>query len=288
MCAQLEKSNDGDTNMNHKINLMYFSATDTTKKVVYGIADGMLENLKMISKSIDFTLPNAREKSACFTAEDIVIVGIPVYAGRVPNVLLNYLNSTNGNGAWAIPIVVYGNRNYDDALIELRDILESRGFTIIAGAAFIGEHSFSNILAQNRPDEKDMSIARAFGDQICSKIATGVKMDKVLVNGNRPYRDYYRPIDEERNPVDIRKVKPKTNNNCTNCKLCVSLCPMGSIDNEEVYKLNHICIKCGACIKKCPSHAKYYDDKDYLRHKHELEDARQKNLEYTQDFFVFA
>lgn len=30
-------------------------------------------------------------------------------------------------------------------------------------------------------------------------------------------------------------------------------------------------IKCGACIKKCSTHAKYYDDEDYLRHKHELE-----------------
>ena len=267
----MRKSDDGDITMNQKINLMYFSATGTTKKVVYGIADSMLANLKMVSKNIDFTSPDVREKSVSFTVEDIVIMGVPVYAGRVPNVLLNYLNSINGNGALAIPVVVYGNRNYDDALIELSDILKSRGFTIIAGAAFIGEHSFSNTLAQNRPDEKDMDIARDFGNQIYRKIATGVKMDNVFVNGNKPYRNYYRPIDEEGNPVDIRKVKPKTNSQCTNCKLCVSLCPMGSIDNKDVYNFNYICIKCGACIKKCPSNAKYYDNNDYLKHKHELE-----------------
>lgn len=259
--------------MNKKINLMYFSATGTTKKVVYGIADSMLVNLKLkiISKNIDFTLPCVREKRVNFTGEDIVIVGVPVYAGRVPNVLLKYLNSINGNGAWAIPVVVYGNRNYDDALIELSDILKSRDFTIIAGSAFIGEHSFSKTLAQDRPDEKDMDIARDFGNQVYRKIATGVKMDNFTVNGDKPYRSYYRPIDEEGNPVDIRKVRPKTNSDCTNCKLCASLCPMGSIDNEDVSKFNYICIKCGACIKKCPSNAKYYDDKDYLKHKHELE-----------------
>jgi ferredoxin/flavodoxin len=257
--------------MNEKMNLMYFSATDTTKKVVHGIADSMLVNLKIISKDIDFTLPYVREKSVSFTAEDIVIMGVPVYAGRVPNVLLNYLNSIKGNGAWAIPVVVYGNRNYDDALIELSDILKSRGFTIIAGAAFIGEHSFSKTLAQNRPDEKDMDIARNFGNQVYRKIVTGVKMDNVFVNGNKPYRNYYRPIDEEGNPVDIRKVRPKTNSQCTNCKLCASLCPMGSIDNKDVYNFNNICIKCGTCIKKCPSNARYYDNKDYLKHKHELE-----------------
>jgi ferredoxin/flavodoxin len=267
------ENNDGDITMNKKINLMYFSATDTTKKVVYGIADSMLENLdlKIITKNIDFTLPYVRERSVSFTGEDIVIIGVPVYAGRVPNVLLKYLNSLNGNGAWTIPVVVYGNRNYDDALIEFNDILKSRGFTVIAGAAFIGEHSFSRTLAQNRPDEKDMDIARDFANQIYRKIVTGVILDNVVVNGNKPYRNYYRPKDKEGNPVDIREVKPKTNTHCTNCKLCVSLCPMGSIDNEDVSKFNYICIKCGACIKKCPSNAKYYDNEDYLRHKHELE-----------------
>ncbi len=259
--------------MNKKINIMYFSATDTTKKVVYGIAESMLEylDLNKFTRNINFTLPYVREKSVSFTGEDIVIIGVPVYAGRVPNILLEYLNSLNGNGAWTMPVVVYGNRNYDDALIELSDILKSRGFTIIAGTAFIGEHSFSKALAQKRPDEKDMDIARAFADQISRKIASEVKMDNVFVNGNKPYRSYYMPKDEEGNPVDIRRVKPKTDSRCTNCKLCVGLCPMGSIDSEDVSKLNYICIKCGACIKKCPSNAKYYDNEDYLRHKHELE-----------------
>ena len=259
--------------MNKKINTMYFSATGTTKKVVCGIADSMLEflNLKAIIKNINFTKSHIREKSVSFTEEDIVIIGVPVYAGRVPNVLLEYLNSINGNGAWTIAVVVYGNRNYDDALIELNDILKTRGFKVIAGAAFIGEHSFSKTLAQNRPDEKDMAVARDFGNEVYKKIATGVKIDNVFVSGKKPYRNYYSPKDKEGNHMDIRKVKPKTNSQCTNCKLCVSLCPMGSIDSEDVTKFNNICIKCGACIKMCPSNAKYYDNEDYLRHKHELE-----------------
>ncbi len=74
--------------------------------------------------NIDFTLPKTREKSVSFSKNDIVIVGVPVYAGRVPKVLLKYLNSIKGKGALAVAVVVYGNRNYDDALIELRDILE--------------------------------------------------------------------------------------------------------------------------------------------------------------------
>ncbi|MCB8817148.1 EFR1 family ferrodoxin [Desulfosporosinus shakirovi] len=256
-----------------KINAMYFSATDTTKRIVSTIAEKISENLGKgrTVNNIDFTLPGVREEPVSFTKEDIVILGVPVYAGRVPNVLLKYLNSISGNNALAIPVVVYGNRNYDDALIELKDILELNGFKVIAAGAFIGEHSFSKILAKDRPDEKDMSIACYFANQIYAKITNEDDFIIVNVKGNTPYRKYYMPKNKDGSPVDIRKVAPKTNSSCTDCKLCVDVCPMGSIDYEDVSKLNGICIKCGACIKKCPSQAKFYDNEDYLRHKYELE-----------------
>jgi len=259
--------------MNKTINAMYFSATDTTKKVVSEIAMKISENFnrEIIINNIDFTLPGDRIKPVSFLEEDVVIIGVPVYAGRVPNVLLKYLNSITGNGALAIPVVVYGNRNYDDAIIELKDILEFNGFQVIAAGTFIGEHSFSMTLAKNRPDEKDMAIAGDFAKQIYTKIVTQEEFQTVVVNGNQPYRKHYMPKNKDGSPVDLRKVSPKTNSNCIDCKLCVIVCPMGSIDADDVSKLNGICIKCGACIKKCPSQAKYYDDKDYLRHKQELE-----------------
>ncbi|MGK0468696.1 EFR1 family ferrodoxin [Clostridium sp.] len=260
--------------MNNKINMMYFSATGTTRKIVSRIAKNISENIgrNVTINNIDFTMPEVRKKTVQFTVEDVVIIGVPVYAGRVPNVLLKYLNSITANAALAIPVVVYGNRNYDDALIELSDILEINGFQVIAGGAFIGEHSFSKTLARNRPDEKDMDIARDFANQIYKKITTQGKTQAVIIKGNKPYRKYYMPKTKDGITVDIRKVTPKTNSNCNNCKLCASICPMGSIDFEDVSKLNGICIKCGACIKKCPTNAKYYDDIDYLRHKLELED----------------
>lgn len=259
--------------MKKKICTFYFSPTGTTEKVVSCIANKILEyaDTNEMIRNVNFTLPEIRKEPASFTEEDLVIVGVPVIAGRVPNVLLKYLNTIKGNGALAVAAVLYGNRNYDDALIELRDILELDGFKVIAGGAFVGEHSFSRTLAKDRPDEKDMAIVSDFARQIFNKINNQADLPSVAVNGQKPYRDYYRPKDKNGNPVDIRKVTPKTNSDCTDCKICVSVCPMGSIDADEVSIINGVCIKCCACVKKCPTQAKYFDDENYLNHKHELE-----------------
>ncbi len=256
-----------------QINALYFSATGTTKKIITAIADKISENIggKIEIKSIDFTLPKARKQAVSFSKEHVVVVGVPVYAGRVPNVLLKYLKTVTGKGALAIAVVVYGNRNYDDALIELQDILEADGFRVVSGGAFIGEHSFSRTLGQNRPDENDMALARDFAGRICKKLTAPGEIASVAVKGNRPYRDYYKPRDKNGELVDIRKVTPKTNGHCIDCKLCAEICPMGSIDAGDVSKLAGICIKCCACIKNCPVGAKYFDDENYLWHKQELE-----------------
>lgn len=143
-----------------------------------------------------------------FAGNDIVILAVPVYAGRVPNVLLNYLKSVKADGAKAIAMVLYGNRNYDDALLELTDILRMNGFNISAAGAFIGEHSFSKILAKDRPDESDLEKISEFAKQIYLKISLKTE-EEPLIPGNKKYRDYYKPKDKRGDPVDIRKVTPK-------------------------------------------------------------------------------
>lgn len=250
---------------------MYFSPTGTTEKIVKSVADTVRsESGEENITGIDFTNIKDRQYAQIFSHNDIVIFGVPVIAGRVPNILLKYLQTVSGNGALTAAIVVYGNRNYDDALIELIDILTDNGFRVIAGGAFIGEHSFSRILAKDRPDEQDMAISRDFAVKLYNKLIDG-NFSAVNVLGSKPYRDYYRPRDTYGNPVDIRKVVPKTSRDCTDCKICTEVCPMGSIDYDDVTKMTGICIKCCACIKKCPVDAKYFDDEKYINHKHELE-----------------
>lgn len=257
-----------------KVCAVYFSPTGTTKKTVELLGKILSEQLRSSYEAIDFTLPANRQTALLFQKGEVVVFGVPVIAGRVPNVLLKFLETIQGEGAFAVPIVLYGNRNYDDALIELKDILERSGMITIGAGAFVGEHSFSDTLAKGRPDQIDVGEIKNFALALSTKIKENHIVDtSVEVKGTPyPYRGYYQPRDRQGNPVDIRKVKPLTNDNCTDCKICAKVCPMGSINIDEVSKITGICIKCGACIKKCPEKSKYYEDERYLYHKHELEE----------------
>lgn len=253
---------------------MYFSGTGTTKKIVSAVAAGLAARMETEAEAFDFSLPEARAEPRIFSPGDLVVFGTPVYAGRVPNVLLKYIRMVAGNGALAVPVVLFGNRDYDDALIELKTLLEEDGFCVVAGAAFVGEHSFSTLLAAGRPDRLDMEQAAAFAGKVYEKLkSTGEKegFPPLAVRGETPLRPYYQPRDGRGNSIDIRRVLPRVNERCNNCGLCAGLCPMGSIRRDNVREYTGICIKCCACVKGCPRQARYFDDPNFLYHQRELE-----------------
>ena len=227
----------------------------------------------------DFTLPINRTNKLTFTSNDLVIVGVPVYAGRVPNLLLPFINSIEGNGAKAIAVVTFGNRAFDDALSEISHILVKSNFTLLGGGAFVAEHAFSHKIANGRPNETDFTQIREFAVQILNNYINVLKIDSsakistditkhfsINIPGNAPEKmHYYKPIGES-GSIDIRKVKPQTTLVCNSCGACVAVCPMGSIDISNPKEVLGVCIKCGACVKQCPIGAKYFNDKDYEYH----------------------
>jgi ferredoxin len=232
--------------MDKQLSLLYFSATDTTAKVVKEVANG----IGGIAKVYDITLSVNRQKELIFDSNDLVIIGVPVYAGRVPSFLMDYFSKVKGNNVRAIFIVVYGNRDYDDALLELRDTFEKNGFISIAGGAFIGEHSYTTKVATGRPDVNDLKIALKFGMKIKEKLINEedhIQTTKLIVKGKFPYK--------ERKPEQL--MGPDTNDKCINCGICAKYCPMGAIDLSDFKNVDAAkCVKCCSCIKKCPVDAK--------------------------------
>lgn len=228
-----------------KIYLVYFSATNTTKKVLDTIAKGTKINNII---AIDFTLPENRNFAGLsFDKDSLIIFGVPVYMGRVQKDAAEYLNYFKGKGQSAVCVVTYGNRAFNDALLELTDIVKTNGFNPIAAAAFIGEHSFSDekyMIAQGRPDKNDLSIAYSFGETIAQKI-NEAGLTSISVPGNKPYKK----------PTRMPKVTPTKKSNCINCGTCQAICPVGAIDSDAVGDKNK-CILCMACIKSCPYSAR--------------------------------
>lgn len=257
-----------------KIYAVYFSGTGTTKKTVTRIARRLADGLGAAYEEYDYTLPDARQRALTIPAGALAVVGCPTYAGRVPNLLMPYLRDmVRGGGALALPVVLFGNRNYDDALMELSQLLTADGFTCIGGGAFVGEHSFSRTLGAGRPNGADEAEMDAFADGLAAKLRAG-DTAAVTVGGCDPIRPYYTPRDRHGNPINILKVKPKTDMTlCGGCGWCAAHCPMGSIDPTDVSQVNGVCIKCCACVKGCPTGAKYFDDPGYLYHKSELEEV---------------
>lgn len=256
------------------VTALFFSPTYTTKKCVVAIAKGVADGLAAEYRECNITTPLQRRQTPEYGAGDLVVFGVPVYIGRVPNLFRDYFASIKGNGAIGVPVVVYGNRAYDDALIELRDIMQGNGFQCMAAGAFIGEHSFSYTLGGGRPDAADLQKTTAFGEEIAMRLLAGAEPPHQLQVPGNPYPyTYFDARSGKGKSIDLRKVKPETDpEKCTNCGYCAMLCPMGAIDPDNCSEIPGKCIRCCACVKLCRPKAKYFADETYLEHKAILEE----------------
>lgn len=234
--------------------LIYFSPTHTTKKVVEGVAKGLHASTE---RHYDLTPPDASVLAGQEFAQDVAIIGAPVYAGRLPSVMTSRFRQMKGNGKSAVVVVVYGNRAYEDALIELRDIALEVGFIPVAAGAFVGEHSYSTCdrpIAAGRPDADDISAAHEFGKTIRRMPMFGAdRPGKLLfVPGKSPYKEIRM----------LSGIAPSVNEVlCSRCGRCAFVCPTAAIAKERpTHTRQEVCIRCCACVHACPNHARALDD----------------------------
>lgn len=229
--------------INHRINSVYFSPTGTTRSIV----ESMVSQLTDQPITCDITLEKNRHHTPEFKKNDLLIIGVPVYAGRIPVLIHDYMSHLKGDHTPVILVAVYGNRDYDDALIELYDLVKDNGFVPISAGAFIGEHSYTSEVGTGRPDIKDIEIAKDFAISSYKLIGEKNLEDiNLKLSGNRPYKEIIK-----RPPLG-----PRVLSSCILCNTCVINCPTGALSMEQTILVDQSkCIQCCSCVKKCPQDA---------------------------------
>lgn len=232
-----------------KIYQITFSPTGGTKKVSGILAQGMADETHLI----DLCDADADFAQYQFSADDICLVAVPAYGGRVPAPAVSRLSCMKGGGARAVLIAVYGNRAYDDTLLELKGTLEASGFQCQAAVAAIAEHSVMRQFGAQRPDAQDAAELSEFADKIRRKLVPGNSSADspdtgagLAVPGAKPYREYHGI-----------PMKPKAGKSCTHCGACAAKCPVKAIPAHDPSKTDEtLCISCMRCISVCPSQAR--------------------------------
>ncbi len=223
---------------------IFFSPTGGTKKV----ADIITNVISNEYVNIDLIQDNSALTNINFEEDDIVIVSVPSFSGRIPSVIPNMFSNAAGNKARAILVCVYGNRAYEDTLIELKDVLKSANFTCLAAVAANAEHSIMHEFGANRPDADDIAELINYANKIKEKLDNDTYSQSIDVPGNRPYKE-----------VKKGSMLPEPTENCINCGSCALECPTAAISKTGELDKDK-CIGCMHCITVCPMHSRKVAD----------------------------
>ena len=225
------------------VSQIVFSPTGGTRQV----ADTIIKAWGMSVDEIDLAHAETDYTALSLKKDDIAVIAVPSYGGRVPSLAAQRISKIRGNEAQCIIVCVYGNRAYEDTLIELKDIAEESGFKVIAAVAAIAEHSIMHQYATGRPDAKDKRELQNFAEKILEKIKSNPAKTAIpQIPGNHPYKK-----------AGGAGLVPKADNTCTNCGLCAENCPAQAISRENLKVTDSKkCISCMRCVVKCPQSAR--------------------------------
>lgn len=223
-----------------KLSKIYFSPSGTTAKIVNEIAKTfpmMRENYDLLSFDEEKTFSN-----------ELVIIGVPVFDGRIPKIARERLSKIKGDNTKAIAVLNYGNMDYGDALLELSELLKENKFDLVGVATTVSQHSQFSEVGKNRPDERDLKKIKKFSEKIKDKLESG-KTNELFFSGTKPYHNYVKPEFSINCDEEI----------CTYCNDCVYTCPEDAItENNPTMTDLDSCTRCSTCINVCSENARSF------------------------------
>ena len=120
-------------------------------QLVFSPTGGVMRTAEIITnawnsktETVDLTDPALSPHS--FQKGDLVLLAVPSYGGRVPALAAQRLAAIQGNGASCVLLCAYGNRAYEDTLVELQDLAVGCGFQVIAAIAAVAEQDRKSVV----------------------------------------------------------------------------------------------------------------------------------------------
>lgn len=223
----------------NNVTFYYFSPTGGTKKC------GELFCKEISQKTVPVDL-GSKHAPHDYSSSDVAVFAAPVFGGRIPRIVTDQIQKLDGNGRYAVTMAVYGNRAYEDALLELNNTVTARGFQVIASCACIAQHSMVPEVAKGRPDDTDIAGIRSFAGKVADKLAKR-ENKPVEVPGSEPYKE---EMAIPATPISLPS--------CISCGKCQTACPVNAITYSEstVVTDPEKCILCMSCTAVCPAQAR--------------------------------
>ncbi|NBK21036.1 MAG: hypothetical protein EOM68_03310 [Spirochaetia bacterium] len=208
--------------------LLVFSPTGHSKACALAVAKAT----KQAFVELDVTHFTQRLKPLAFS-DTTLIVAYPVYGGRVPVLFAEYLRGqVSCTNCKALAIATFGNRAFEDALVEMEDLLLEKGVSLIGAASIVCEHSYTDKVGAKRPDFEDF--------QVLDRLAVYLNGETKTVHppGNRPYKRAMPVADPPYMPQPKDKAHPISSQ-------CYAVCPTSCLAKGDA----DLCIHCCACIQ---------------------------------------
>jgi NAD-dependent dihydropyrimidine dehydrogenase PreA subunit len=203
-------------------------------------------------------------------AHDVLLIGGPIYAGHMEGHILRLIKhlpkTSDTYNALAVPFATYGGVHSSVALEEMGRLLKKVKRKSILGVKIAAEHTLtktaSKIIYKNRPGKNETVIISQAVDKIIKTVSKDGEnindVSKSFCYSKPKERLMYKIFSQEKIHKKFKQVSIDPQK-CTQCKKCITVCPVNMFDNIEGYvrivKEQRQCILCAECYHHCPAGA---------------------------------